>query len=78
VDSRALSLTLALLGPGVHEANYVRFGVCFGTKLALFMLTVERVAECETVEVANIHAGFLDVAEIKAAVAICCYCDSPN
>jgi hypothetical protein len=25
--------------------------------------TVERVAERETVEIANIHAGFLDVAE---------------
>jgi hypothetical protein len=25
--------------------------------------TVERVAECDMVEIANIHAGFLDVAE---------------
>ena len=40
MDSRALRVALALLGPGVHEANYVRFGVfgvCFGTKLVLFM-----------------------------------------
>jgi hypothetical protein len=42
------------------------FGVCSGPKSVRYLCgTVERVAECETVEIANVHAVFMYVAENK-------------